>query len=432
MLLMSAREREKLKIMGGLSTGRLSQRMAAEVLGLSDRHVRRLLRRYESEGDAGLIHRNRGRPSGNRLADEVRQRAVELLKSDYEDCGPTFAAEKLSERDGIDVSRETVRKWMVEEGLWKPKRKRVRQCQWRARKSCRGELVQMDTSEHAWLEERAPGKQMLIAMIDDATSRLYARFFETDSTKTNMTMIRDYIRKYGRPVAIYADKASHFKTTRQATVNEALRDLQPETQIARALRELDIDYIAANSPQAKGRVERAFGTMQDRLIKELRLEGISNIDEANHFLEKVFIPFWNSRFAKKPMSAFNAHRGRKDFDLNAALSIQATRTVRNDYTIQLDRQLYQIERKSIQPGLRRSKVTIERRIDGTTRIRWKDNYLKFHRIEQTETTETTNKATTKNSAAMASGLRPPAMAAKPRRKNIPAPNHPWRRKKRTF
>ncbi|MCK5088510.1 MAG: ISNCY family transposase, partial [Hyphomicrobiaceae bacterium] len=302
----------------------------------------------------------------------------------------------------------------------------------RARKSCRGELVQMDTSEHAWLEERAPGKLMLIAMIDDATSRLYARFFETDSTRTNMTLIRDYIRRYGRPVAIYADKASHFKTTRQASIDEALRELQPETQIERALRELDIEYIAANSPQAKGRIERSFGTMQDRLIKEMRLESISNLDEANRFLEKEFIPFWNRRFTEKPMSAHNAHRGKKGFDINAALSIQATRTVRNDYTIQLDCQSYQIERKSIQPGLRRSKVTVERRVDGTTRIRWKNNYLKFHRIKQTETTETTNKSTTKKRAATASGLRPPAMAAKPRRKNIPAPNHPWRRKKRTF
>lgn len=427
MLLMSAREREKLKIMSGLSTGKLSQRMAGEVLGLSVRHVRRLLRRYESEGDAGLIHRSRSRPSANRLSDKVRRRVVELLKGDYEDFGPTFAAEKLSERNGIDVSRETVRKWMVEEGLWETRRKRVRHRQWRARKSCRGELVQMDTSEHAWLEERLPGKQMLIAMIDDATSHLYARFFETDSTRTNMTMIRDYIRKHGRPVAIYADKASHFKTTRQASVDEALRELQPETQIARALRQLGIGYIAANSPQAKGRIERSFGTMQDRLIKEMRLESISNIDEANRFLEKQFIPFWNSRFTEKPVSALNAHRGKKGFDINAALSIQATRTVRNDYTIQLERQSYQIERKSIQPGLRRSKITVERRVDGTTRIRWKNNYLKFHRIKQTETTETTNKGTTKKRAATASGLRPPAMAAKPRRKNIPAPNHPWRR-----
>ncbi len=432
MLLMSAREREKLKVMNGLSTGKLSQRVAAEVLQLSVRHVRRLLRRYESEGDAGLVHRSRSRPSANRLSDEVRRRVVELLKGDYEGFGPTFAAEKLSVRNGIDVSRETVRKWMVEEGLWKPRRKRVRHRQWRARKSCRGELVQMDTSVHAWLEERAFGKQMLIAMIDDATSRLYARFFETDSTRTNMTIIRDYIRKYGRPVAIYADKASHFKTTRQASVDEALRELQPETQIERALRELGIDYIAANSPQAKGRIERSFGTMQDRLIKEMRLESISNIDEANHFLEKEFIPFWNSRFTEKPVSGFNAHRGKKGLDLNAILSTQDTRTVRNDYTIQLDCQSYQIERKSIQPGLRRSKVTVERRVDGTTRIRWKNNYLKFHRIKQTETTETTNKSTTKKRAATASGLRPPAMAAKPRRKNIPAPNHPWRRKKRTF
>ena len=425
---MSAREREKLKVMGGMSTGRLSQRQAAEVLGLSVRQVRRVQQRYESEGDAGLVHRNRGRPSGNRMPDDVRQKAVKLLKTVYDDCGPTFACEKLAERDGVKASRETVRKWMVQEGLWKPRRRRVSHRQWRPRRACRGELVQMDTSIHDWFEGRGESA-VLIAMIDDATSRLYTRFFQTDSTETNMTMIRDYIGKYGRPVAIYADKASHFKTTRQATVQESLRDMQAETQIARALRELDIEYIAANSPQAKGRVERAFGTLQDRLVKELRLEGISRIEQANHYLEKVFMPFWNRRFTKKPTNTFNAHRTRKGYDLDGVLSTQINRTVRNDYTIQLEGRSYQIERKSICAGLRKSKVIVERRLDGTMSICWRDSYLKFHEINQTKTTSTKE---TNSRAATANGLRPPALAAKPMHKSKPAPEHPWRRRKRTF
>ena len=425
---MSAREREKLKVMCGVSTGRLSQVQAADVLGLSVRQVRRVQRRYESEGDAGLVHRIQGRPSGNRMPDDVRQKAVKLLKTVYDDCGPTFACEKLAERNGVNASRETVRKWMVQEGLWKAKRRRVSHRQWRPRRACRGELVQMDTSIHDWFEGRGESA-VLIAMIDDATSRLYARFFQTDSTETNMMMIRDYIGKYGRPVAIYADKASHFKTTRQATVEESLRDMQAETQIARAFRQLDIEYIAANSPQAKGRVERAFGTLQDRLVKELRLEGISRIEQANHYLEKVFIPFWNRRFTKKSTSMFNAHRSRKGYDLNAVFSTQITRTVRNDYTIQVDRSYYQIERKSICSGLRKSKVIVEMRLDGTMSIRWRYSYLKFHEINQTKTTNTKE---TNSRAATAYGLRPPAMAAKPARKSKPAPDHPWRRRKRTF
>ena len=428
MLLMSAREREKLKVIGGVSTGRLNQRQAAEVLGLSVRQVRRVQQRYESEGDAGLVNRHRGRPSGNRMPDDVRQKAVKLLKTVYDDCGPTFACEKLAERDGVKASRETVRKWMVQEGLWKPRRRRVSHRQWRARRACRGELVQMDTSIHDWFEGRGQSA-VLIAMIDDATSQLYTRFFQTDSTETNMTMIRDYIGKYGRPVAIYADKASHFKTTRQATVEDSLRDMQAETQIARALRELDIEYIAANSPQAKGRVERAFGTLQDRLVKELRLEGISRIEQANHYLEKVFMPFWNRRFTKKPTTTFNAHRTRKGYDLDGVLSTQINRTVCNDYTIQLEGRSYQIERKSICAGLRKSKVIVERRLDGTMSIRWRDNYLIFHEINQTKTTSTKE---TNSRAATAYGLRPSAMAAKPRRKSKPAPDHPWRRRKRTF
>ena len=285
-----------------------------------------------------------------------------------------------------------------------------------------GELVQMDTSEHEWFEGRGQ-KAELIAMIDDAGSRLYARFFDTDSTLTNMAMIRDYIRRYGRPRAIYADKASHFKTTRQPSVEESLRDRQPETQIARALRELDIEYISAHSPQAKGRVERAFGTMQDRLIKEMRLEGISTIAEANEFLNKKFIPFWNSRFTREPASRADAHRSRKGYDLNAILSVQVTRTVRNDYTIQLNKEFYQIKKKEVRPGLRKAKVTVELRLDGTMKLRWTDRYLKFHRIEQH------TRPKTKSAAAKAVGLRPPAMAAKPKHK--PAPDHPWRGKNRT-
>jgi len=410
---MSQREREKLKVMGGLDRGQLKQRDAAELLALSVCQVRRILRRYEREGDAGVVHRSRGQPSPRKIADEVKHEALERVRNTYKGFAPTLAAEKLAERDGIEVSHETLRQWMIEAELWSPRPRKLKHRQWRERKACVGELVQMDTSERQWFEGRGQ-EAKLIAMIDDATSRLSARFFDTDSTRTNMIMIRDYIGKYGRPIAIYADKASHFKTTRQPSIEESLRDEQPATQIARALRELDIRYIPAGSAQAKGRVERAFGTMQDRLIKEMRLEGISTIAQANEFLNTKFIPFWNRRFTKEPASPMDAHRSRKGYNLEAILSVQLTRTVRNDYTIQLNKQLYQIERKEIRPGLRKAKLTVEVRLDGTMKLRWKGHYLKFHRIEQPTVPKAKPQA---------------AMAAKPKRK--PAPDHPWRRRVRS-
>jgi transposase len=420
---MSQKERDRLKVISDVDRGLLKQREAAALLRLSVRQVRRIQRRYEAEGDAGLIHRSRGAASPLRIAQEVRQKAVARIEEVYEDFGPTLASEKLAERDGIEVSRETVRQWMIEASLWKPRQRKVKPCQWRERRPCVGELVQMDTSIHEWFEGR--GEQaVLIAMIDDASSWLYARFFDTDSTRTNMLVIRDYLRRRGRPVAIYADRASHFKTTREPTVEEMLRDVQPETQIARALRELDIEYIPAHSPQAKGRIERAFGIMQDRLVKELRLEGIATIEAANRFLKEQFIPFWNRRFIKEPASPAAAHRSRKGYDLNAILSVQVTRTVRNDYTIQLNNARYQIEKKQVRPGLRKAKVTVELRLDGTMRLRWKNRYLKFHRIEQP------TESKTKSAAAKAVGPRPPALAAKPKHK--PAPDHPWRGRNRTL
>jgi transposase len=377
---MSQEERDRLKVIEQVHQGQLTQAKAAELLGLSTRHVRRILRRYEKEGDIALIHRSRGRPSSRKVPASVRRKAIRALKrKEWRDFGPTFAAEKLAELHQIPVSRETVRKWMIEEELWTPRPARVTHRQWRERKQCIGEMVQMDTSEHDWFEGR--GEQaVLITIIDDASSRVFARFFPSDTTPANMTMLRDYMNRWGRPRSIYADKASHFMATRSTTVDEQLEGIGPQTQIGRALRELDIEYIPAHSPQGKGRVERSFGTMQDRLIKELRLADISSIPSANEFLEKTFLPSHNRRFAVEPACPVDAHRPIGKHDLDAIFSHQDERSVTNDYTIQYDNVRYQIAREGVKARLRGTKVVVEERLDGTIKVRHRGEYLECRRL----------------------------------------------------
>lgn len=420
-LRMSRKERDRLKVVEQLRDGRLKQREVAELLGLGVRQVRRILRRYEAKGDAGLVHRLRNRASNRRIKKEVRSKAVRRLSSRYSDFGPTLASEYLAKEAGIEVSRETVRGWMVEEGLWEVGKQRVRHRQWRERKACFGELVQMDTSIHDWFEGRGE-EAVLLAMIDDATSRLWARFYKADSTRTNMAMLCSYLKRFGRPRAIYADKASHFKTTRRADVDEALRGREAETQVVRGLRELEIQYIAANSPQAKGRVERSFGTAQDRLVKGMRLKGVSTIEEGNRYLLEEFLPEWEKRFTVKAAREMDAHRSLEGYDLKAILAVQETRTVANDYTVKHGGKRYQIERPEITVGLRSSKVLIEERLEGQLKMRWRGRYLRFREIQGQE-----DAARPTLRAATPVGLRPPSVAARVNPGN-PAPNHPWRKR----
>jgi len=419
-LRMSQKERDRLKVMAQVQAKRMAQHEAAEVLRLSVRQVRRLLRRYEQRGDAGLVHQLRGRRSNRRMDLAVRAQAVALISTHYRDYGPTLASEVLAAEHDIVVSRETLRHWMIEAEQWQSRQAKVHHRQWRERKACFGELAQMDTSIHDWFEGRGESA-VLIALIDDATSRIFLCFYPTDSTRTNMTHLRDYIRRYGRPVAVYADRASHFTTTRQPNLDEELAGQKAQTQIERALGELEIEYIAARSPQAKGRVERLFKTLQDRLVKTLRRKGIATIEEANRYLDEEFIPYWRQHFAVKPTSAADAHRLRKGFDLDAIFSVQHTRTVTDDYTFQYANDRYQIVTKSIQAGLRRSKIIIENRLDETQRIRWRKQYLRCNKIEPEKI-----KKPARRVGATPVGLRPPSVAPT-REKNKPAPNHPWKR-----
>jgi transposase len=376
LLWMSQRERDRLKVLHQVQKGQVSQKQAAVQLGLTDRWVRKLLKRVRAEGDRGIVHRLRGRPSNRQLPEAWRERAVARVQESYRDFGPTLAMEYLAKRDRIRVSKETLRKWLIEAGVWKARLRRVKEVHtWRPRRECRGELVQWDTSEHAWLERRGE-EPYLIVMIDDATNRLAARFVRHDSTEENLRMLKTYLERWGRPVAFYTDKAGLFRVNRAPTREEQLAGQGPLTQIGRALEELGIEWIPAHSPQAKGRVERCFGTLQDRLVKGLRLAGACTLEQANAYLEQEFLSEWEARFTVEPANSSDAHRplGR-EHDLAAILSVVEERVVTNDYTLRYQGKIYQIARADIRGGRRGAKVRVEKRLDGTVAVRFRDRSL---------------------------------------------------------
>ncbi len=304
---LSQGERDRLKVLHDVKQKHLTQVEAAGRLKMSDRQVRRLLMRMEDSGDRALVHGLRGRASNRKLALSFEQKIVARVRQRYADFGPTLAAEHLA-KEGLLVSRETLRKWMVKEVLWRPRRQRVKNIHvWRERRASFGELVMQDSSPFRWFEERGPACH-LIAMIDDATSRVWARFVEHDTTEENLRTLGGWLQRYGRPVAHYTDKNSIFRTAGPAARDEQLRGEAARSQFGRALEELGMEWIAAHSPQAKGRIERLFETLQDRLVKEMRLAGIDTIEAGNYFLEKRFLPQWEERFTVAPRHPRNAHR----------------------------------------------------------------------------------------------------------------------------
>jgi DNA-binding Lrp family transcriptional regulator len=379
---MTQRDRDRLVALQKAKKGLITQKEAAEEIGQSERHVRRLLKRLKGKGDAVIVHGLRGGRSNRKIEEKVKQAAIEILSEKvYAGFGPTLATEYLADKHNIRVGRETVRGWMAEAKLWRPKRQRIEKIhEWRQRRSRAGEMVQWDTSEHAWLEDRGP-KLYLISMIDDATSRIQARFVLHDSTEENMRLLWSYLEKRGRPLSFYTDKASLFQTApKTARDRQALpleeQDPLPPTQIGRALQELDIVWIPAHSPQAKGRVERSFQTAQDRLVKGLRVAGASTLEQANAYLEEQFIPWWNEKLTVVAANSDDAHRPlAATHSLPASLSYVETRQVNNDYTIQLDNKIYLIARADIRAGLRGASVRVEMRLDGFLAVRFRKVYV---------------------------------------------------------
>jgi len=423
---LSQRERDRLRVLHELEQGHLQQREAARRLRLSDRQIRRLQKRLQQQGDRGLIHRLRGRKSNRKISEELQQRALRQLgRRCYVGFGPTLACEHLA-RQGMVVSRETLRNWMSQAGLWRPRPQRLRALHvWRPRRTAFGELVMLDSSPFRWLEDRAPACH-LIALIDDATSRVCGRLVSHDTTEENLRTLQGWLERWGRPLALYTDKNSLFLTSRPVQWQEQLQGTPARTQFGRALAELDIEWIAAHSPQAKGRIERLFGTLQDRLVKEMRVRQIATLEQANLFLQITFWPFWEQRFTVKPALASNAHRPLGTHRLEQILSVRVARTVASDHTVKWDGQRWGVPREQVCAGLRGAGAEIERRLDGTHWLRFRGRYLPL---------------TACPAPALAGPTRTPP--GKPKKQKAPTgkskikyhvpPEHPWRKPwKRTF
>jgi len=376
---MSQRERDRLKVLTEAKDRLLTQKQAASQLDLSERQVRRLVSQLRQRGDRAVVHGLRGRASNRRIDSAVEKQAITELRNNGKchDFGPSYAAEHLKKQLNLTAGKDTVRKWMMTAGLWQSRKRKVEAIhQWRERRSCQGELVQWDTCVHDWLEGR--GKRCyLIAMIDDASSRVFARFVEHDTAEQNMLVVRRYLERYGRPLAFYTDKAAMFEVSPKQQAGEETASAAP-TQITRALAELGIERISAHSPQAKGRIERFFETAQDRLVKGLRLAGACTLEAANAYLETEFLPDWEKRFTVAPLNSTDAHRPLTELhDLAASLSHVEMRTVTNDYTVQFKGKRYQIARGSIEAGMKGQSLRVEARLDGTVAVRFHGKYLEI-------------------------------------------------------
>jgi transposase len=359
---MSVQELKRVHVIQQVMNKALRQREAGAILGLTTRQVRRLIQRVRAEGDAGLVHRSRGTPSNRQYRPALKARTLRLYAKYYRDFGPTLAAEKLAERHGITLSAETLRGWLRAAGVTHFQRRKQPHRAWRTRKAHRGELVQVDGSHHDWFEGRGP-RCVLMAYIDDASSQVFARFYAYEGTIPALDSFRRYVTHAGLPLALYTDQHTTYKSPALPTVEEQLADRQPHSQFERALAELGVTVIHAHSPQAKGRVERLFKTLQDRLVKDLRLAGLATLEAANQFLE-TWLSRYNQRFAVLPTQAVDLHRPRPTCrDLDRSLCLKTTRVLRRDWTVAHHGQLYQIRN-----NIRATQVQVEERTDGTMRI----------------------------------------------------------------
>ena len=406
-VIMSVKELRRVHVIRKTMEQKLTQVKAGAVLGLTPRHIRRLIERVKQAGDHGLAHRGRGKPSNRRIPEPVKAKALKLYEQQYGDFGPTLAAEKLAERHGITISAETVRGWLRAAGVDHFTRRKRPHRAWRERRAHVGELIQLDGSHHDWFEGRGP-RCVLMAYIDDASSRVYARFYAYEGTIPALESFTRYVRQYGVPLAVYADKHTTYQSPALPTVAEQLAGVTPTSQFGRALRELGVELIPAHSPQAKGRVERLFKTVQDRRVKELRLAGIATLEAANRFLDE-WLPIYNRRFTVQPAQAADLHRPRPAHrELDRVLCLKTTRCLRKDFTIAHQGRLYQIRET-----IRAPQVLVEERVDGTMRITHQGRPLGFHAITSRPVKVVEVKT-----------------VHSPRRPVTPRPDHPWRRRLR--
>jgi transposase len=405
-LRMSRKERTRLVELGVVKRGDQTLARAARRLGLSYRQMKRIWHRFQSEGEAGLVHRSRGRPSNRKKPERLRQKCLAMYRERLEGFGPTLASEKLA-ASGLEIDHETLRRWLIAEGLWKRRRRRSKHRRWRPRRKHFGELVQFDASPHDWFGRGEP--DCLMGMIDDATGRRRTWMSQQETTADAMRLLWLWIERYGIPRALYADRKSVYVTDREPTLEEQLAGEEPLTVFGRACHKLGIEIISAHSAQAKGRIERCHGVYQDRLVKEIRLQQLSCHDEVNAVLE-AFDEDLNRRFAVEPTEVKDFHRRvPKGLDLADVFVWESTRTVHNDWTVRYQNRWYQIigPKRRLPPA--KSKVAVLRRLDGTLQILYRDRSVDFELLAE----------------------RPkPATKAKPAPKSSawrPAPDHPWRR-----
>ncbi|MFB9262505.1 ISNCY family transposase [Bradyrhizobium erythrophlei] len=377
-LSMSRTEIDRVHVLRDVVAERITAREAAQLMRVTRRQIFRLLKAYRSGGPAALISKKRGKPSNRSYPAVVRTEALALIKAKYADFGPTLAAEKLAERHGLHFGVETVRRWMLADGIWQDRRQRLKRVyQPRHRRDCVGELIQIDGSEHWWFEDRGPQCTLLV-FIDDATSRLmHLRFVETESTFDYFAATRAYLERYGKPIAFYSDKHATFRVNKVGAIGG-----DGMTQFGRALHELNIDIICANAPQAKGRVERANGTLQDRLVKEMRLAGISTIEAGNAFLP-AFLEDYNRRFAKAPLSDKDVHRPLAEHDdVDNVFAWKEERTVSQSLTLQYDKVLFILEPNEITTSLARQRVMLFDYPDGRLVIKHNGRALPYRTFDK--------------------------------------------------
>jgi len=407
-LVMTGEESRRLYVIQQVIERTIRQRQAAEVLGRSVRQIRRLVRRVQQDGPRGIGHRLRGRRSNRRHTDALQQRVVALYRAHYADFGPTLAREKLAERHRLAVGRETLRRWLGAAGLWRGQRQTPRHHQWRERKACCGEMVQVDGSHHDWLEGRGP-QLVLMGYIDDATNRVFARFYDYEGTLPALDSFARYARRYGLPQSVYVDRHATYRALGRRTIQDELAGrARPQSQFERALGELGVQVIPAYSPQAKGRIERLFGTFQDRLVKELRLAGVTTREAANHFLA-AYLPRHNRQFGHVARSPVNLHRPCPSVSrLRRVLTIRQRHVLRNDNTVQHETQTYLLDEHWT--GHRPQTIEAEVRLDGKLYLLAGDQVLRYRQLP----------------ARPHVALPPSRPPSRRRARIIPAATHPWR------
>ncbi len=410
---MSKKEVDRLRILHRVMDRQLSQVYGAKLIDITDRQVRNLLYKIREHGDKGIVHGNRGCQAANKMPVELEEQIGMIVERKYPDFGPTLASEKLFELDGIIVGREKLRQIMIAKGLWKVRRKKERDVhRWRERKHYFGEMAQFDGSHHMWLEDRGP-KMVFMGYIDDATNETFGRFYEYEGLYPALDSLTHYIKRYGLPRSIYLDKFKTYRATRPPNLYEELRGQEPMTQYQRALGEVGITIIHADSPQAKGRVERLFGTLQDRLVKEMRLAEIKTIDQANEFLD-VFLPKYNEMFSKIAIKEGNLHSALPDdIDLREFFCIKDIRDIGNGYIVRWKGKRFLIDNASI--AMRRRKVEVREHFDGEYTIKFNGRYLDFHEVFEPKPLKTQPQKNPVNGDEKKKG------------KYIPPPDHPWKR-----